>query len=188
MKANRAARANVTMDRSSPESYVDINVKARCYDLLDAEEKLMAMGAVFQGEDQQVDTFYCVDYGKLKWRQGSIENLVTHYVREDVNGEWHTRVLIYEQSPDEQRRREILGNRSIIGQVKKTRRIFFIDNVKFHLDRFEDGKSFVEIEAMDKTGDLGREKLRTQANYFKARLSIKDEDLLKISYIDLLAP
>lgn len=175
------------MERSPTEAYVDINVKARCYDLRAAEQKLLALGAVFGGEDTQTDTFYQVDFGKLKWRQGTIENLITHYVREDVDGVWHTRVLIYELSPSESRRVEIVGGRRVIGVVKKARRIYFIDNVKFHLDRFEDGKCFIEVEVMDKTSILGLGKIREQASFFKAQLAIREEDILKTSYIDLLA-
>ncbi|HFD33211.1 MAG TPA: CYTH domain-containing protein, partial [Gammaproteobacteria bacterium] len=43
--------------------------------------------------------------------------------------------------------------------VDKQRRIYFIGNVKFHIDEVKGLGSFVEIEAIDEDGNIGLEKL-----------------------------
>jgi adenylate cyclase class 2 len=70
--------------------------------------------------------------------------------------------------------------------VKKAREIYFIDNVKFHLDRVEGLGEFVEIEAIDLDGSLGEAHLRNQCEHYLQLFQIKPEDLLAQSYSDLL--
>ena len=50
----------------------------------------------------------------------------------------------------------------------------------------EDRGAFVEIEAIDRDGDIGLDAIQGQLEKFKELLSIKDEDILKESYIDML--
>jgi adenylate cyclase, class 2 len=173
------------MQTAPAESYLDVNVKARCRHPEKIQSILEEKGASFLGEDFQVDTFYEVEEGKMKLREGTIENLITHYLREEIEGEWRTRVFVYELFPAEAKKEQLLGHLHELGQVKKWRKIFFIDNVKFHLDRFENGECFVEIEAMDRTGQLGVMHIRQQAEEYKQLLSIHETDILTTSYIDL---
>jgi adenylate cyclase, class 2 len=173
------------MESTKTELYADVNVKAYCQRLPEVESLLLQHGAAFKGEDLQTDTFYETSVGKLKLREGSIENLVTHYVREEIEGEWRTRVFLYEKFPTDARKRELLGALRVIGRVQKKRKIFFIDNVKFHLDQFEGQKNFIEVEAIDLHGNLGLEKIRQQAEHYKKLLQIHDQDILTNSYIDM---
>ena len=71
--------------------------------------------------------------------------------------------------------------------VDKNREIYFIDNVKFHIDRVKDLGSFVEIEAIDEAGVRDENALRVQCEYFLDLFEIQDEDLLTSSYSDMLA-
>lgn len=169
------------------EQYMDVNVKARCRMPELVEQRIREAGADYLGEDYQTDTFYKVEFGKLKVRKGKIENLITHYQRVTVGDEWHTQVWLYEFNPDTKRIAELTKNRELIGKIAKRRKIFFIANVKFHLDTLEGGESFVEIEAMDRNGDLGRAHLSAQARYYRQLLEIREEDILKSSYIDLIS-
>lgn len=175
------------MAEPTAEQYADVNVKAHCRAPEFVEQKLLEAGAHYVGEDHQTDTFYQVDIGKLKVREGQIENLITHYQRETVGEEWHTRVWIYERNPNRGRIEEIIKGRQIVGKISKRRKIFFIENVKFHLDNITDGRCFVEIEAMDRKGDLGISYLSAQAKYYRHLLDIREEDILKSSYIDLIS-
>jgi predicted adenylyl cyclase CyaB len=71
-------------------------------------------------------------------------------------------------------------------EVVKQREIYFIDNVKFHLDNVPGLGSFVEIEAIDANGTVGKEKLLEQCEYYMDKLSIQKEDLISLSYSDML--
>jgi len=69
----------------------------------------------------------------------------------------------------------------ILVVVDKKRGIYFLKNVKFHIDRVKGLGDFVEIEAQGKTG-AGR--LKKQCDFYQKLLGIKPEDLLADSYSD----
>ncbi len=71
----------------TPLSYKDFTIKAK---LLDSEKivaQLMAIKAEFIGLDLQTDHYFETKKGKLKWREGTIENLITHYELFDDSGD-----------------------------------------------------------------------------------------------------
>jgi len=70
--------------------------------------------------------------------------------------------------------------------VKKKREIYYIKNVKFHLDTLEGLGNFVEIEAGNKTHSLTVEELHRQCEYYLKEFGIKEEDLIDQSYSDML--
>ena len=74
----------------------------------------------------------------------------------------------------------------ILVVVKKAREIYFIDNIKFHIDSVEKLGTFIEIEAIDKAGDIGRERLIEQCRNIMELFEIQEEDLLDCSYSDML--
>ena len=69
--------------------------------------------------------------------------------------------------------------------MKKFRKIFFIENVKFHIDYLEELGHFLEIEAIDLEGALGVEVLWQQCHFYKELLQIEEEDLVNDSYVNL---
>jgi predicted adenylyl cyclase CyaB len=69
--------------------------------------------------------------------------------------------------------------------VDKEREIYFIDNVKFHLDKVKNLGNFVEIEAIDNK-NIGKEKLLKQCNEYMKLFSIDKKDLIAESYSDML--
>ncbi len=70
--------------------------------------------------------------------------------------------------------------------VEKQREIYFIKNVKFHLDAVKDLGNFVEIEAIDRGGSIGKKQLYEQCVYYLQLFGISDNDLVSVSYSDLL--
>jgi adenylate cyclase class 2 len=172
---------------SDTATYADFSIKARFADLVMAQAKLLSLGARFVGEDVQTDTYFRVPMGKMKLREGNIENLLTHYLRENVDGKMKTTIFLYEWNPSAETIQHHTSNLTQIGKVIKRRRIFFIDNVKFHLDVLESGSRFLEIEAIDREGTLGLDHIRTQASEYARILGIRQEDVLPHSYIDMRA-
>jgi predicted adenylyl cyclase CyaB len=71
--------------------------------------------------------------------------------------------------------------------VDKMRDIYFIDNVKFHVDEVKDLGTFVEIEAIDTTGSVSQEQLHNQVIGYQEKLGIGNDHLLTHSYSDMLA-
>jgi predicted adenylyl cyclase CyaB len=70
--------------------------------------------------------------------------------------------------------------------VKKKREIWYISNVKFHIDEVPGLGSFVEIEAGNVFIDLSQEELKGQCDFYMKEFEIKPEDLVEVSYSDLL--
>ncbi|MEJ8802005.1 class IV adenylate cyclase [Pontibacter sp. H249] len=166
--------------------YADITIKAYCDDPAESEQILLNLNAVYQGQDMQTDTYYESDYGKLKHRQGNIENVLIHYKRSQLDEAKQTEVMLYLKNPGAATVAEVCKGRRILYSIKKVRKIFFIDNVKFHLDQVSGLGSFIEIEAIDLDGSVGIEVLRQQCAYYKDLLQIEEEDLVNNSYTDLI--
>ena len=154
-------------------SHLNVEIKARCADPEAIRKTLEKLGADFRGVDRQTDTYFRVPRGRLKLREGNIENSLIHYDRADVPGSKESVVTLYQTQPDSTPLKEVLS-RSLdaLVEVKKRREIYFIGNVKFHIDDVDVLGSFVEIEAIDTTGTVGREDLRRQCEEYIEALGI----------------
>ncbi|WP_162426199.1 class IV adenylate cyclase [Pontibacter pudoricolor] len=165
--------------------YADITIKARCHNPAEAEAILQQHNAEYKGLDVQTDTFYSVDSGKLKLRKGTIENVLIHYNRVWAGGAMQTEVMMYLKNPGSATIEAVCGGLEVVSELRKLRKIYFIDNVKFHIDQVEGHGQFIEIEAIDLDGSVGTETLMQQCGYYKDLLLIEDDDLINDSYIDL---
>lgn len=167
-------------------STLNIEFKAVTNKLAEQEALLQQQNPLFIGEDHQVDTYFNVSSGRLKLREGNIENALIHYEREDVAGAKASHVLLYHHKPDKALKEILIKTLGIKAVVDKRRRIYFIDNVKFHFDTVDSLGTFVEVEAIDKDGTIGRDKLQEQCNKYAALLGINDEDYCSVSYSDMV--
>ena len=160
--------------------------KAKASDLDKLEQKLLGLNPIFKGEDHQIDTYFNVHSGRLKLREGNIENALIYYERPDIADAKQADILLYKPSPEKSLKdilAKVLGIKTI---VDKTRRIYFIENVKFHFDMVENLGTFVEVEAIDETGDTGLEKLKEQCNKYFLFFGLEKSDLVDKSYSDLI--
>jgi len=168
-------------------SHTNIEIKARCTNATEIRNYLIEQKAQFKGVDLQTDTYFNVSKGRLKLRQGNIENSLIYYNRENIAGPKMSEVHLYQVEKNSELLKEILRNANGIKVVvKKKREIYFIENVKFHIDEVEGLGSFVEIEAIDNDGSLGQEHIRQQCAFYLMQFGITDEQLLTHSYSDLL--
>ncbi|MGZ8541534.1 MAG: CYTH domain-containing protein, partial [Chitinophagaceae bacterium] len=70
--------------------------------------------------------------------------------------------------------------------VIKRREIYYINNVKFHIDEVPGLGSFVEIEAGNIQADLTREQLKEQCDFYITEFDIRPGDFVGVSYSDML--
>ncbi len=167
-------------------AHLNIEIKARCTEPQQIRRILQQHNARFVGTDTQVDTYFNVPAGRLKLRQGTIENALIYYRRADQAGPKQADVWLY-SCPDGAGMKELLtAALGVRVEVIKRREIYFVENVKFHIDQVEGLGSFVEIEAIDSDLSMGKEKLRLQCQLFLELLGIRTEDLLDGSYSDML--
>jgi len=167
-------------------SILNIEFKAKTNKLAALEALLQEHNPLFIGEDHQVDTYFNVAAGRLKLREGNIENALIHYEREDFAGAKSSHVLLYQHQPGKTLKEILVKTLGIKAVVDKKRKIYFINNVKFHFDTVESLGTFVEVEAIDKDGSIGKEKLQVQCNEYAALFGIAAEDYCSVSYSDMI--
>lgn len=167
-------------------SHINIEMKARCEDPDRVRQLLKKDNADFKGTDHQVDTYFKVPKGRLKLREGTIEGALIHYDRPDHEGPKQSNVALFNTKPGSGLKEVLMNSLDVLVVVDKQREIYFLGNVKFHVDQVKDLGSFVEIEAIDTTGEIGRERLTEQCDHYINRLGIKPEDFLSQSYSDML--
>jgi adenylate cyclase class 2 len=165
---------------------LNIEIKARCADPNRMREILRKRNAAFKGTDHQIDTYFNASFGRLKLREGNIENFLVFYEREDNEGPKESRVTLFKSQPRSSLKEVLVKSLGILVVVDKMREIYFIDNVKFHLDLVEGLGSFTEIEAIDDDGSIGKGRLREQCRRYLEILGIQEHDLIARSYSDLL--
>jgi len=167
-------------------AYINIEIKARTDRQDFIRDYLKKAGADYKGIDVQTDTYFQVNAGRLKLRQGNIENNLIWYARTSQPGPKQSDFLLT-PVPDGDALKAILQNAAGIKvTVTKTREIYYIANVKFHIDQLEGLGYFVEIEAGNRTADLPVEKLHEQCRFYMQEFGIREEDLLADSYSDML--
>jgi adenylate cyclase class 2 len=109
-----------------------------------------------------------------------------YYQRKDQEGLKQSDVTLFKSDPGSSLKEALTKALGILIVVNKKREIYFIDNVKFHLDTVEGLGTFVEIEAIDFNGTIGKEELSEQCRFFLDLFKILGEDLVSLSYSDLL--
>jgi adenylate cyclase class 2 len=165
---------------------LNIEIKARSADTGKNKSWLVAQQARFVGTDHQIDTYFKVPQGRLKLRLGNIEKSLIYYQRPDQAGPKQSDVLLYPVESGHELLDVLKASLGVKVVVDKIREIYFLDNVKFHIDTVQGLGDFVEIEAIDSDGSIGRERLREQCQYYLNALDIKPSDLVEVSYSDLL--
>ncbi len=165
---------------------LNIEFKAATNKLAELEVILQQYNPLFIGEDHQVDTYFNVASGRLKLREGNIENALIQYERVNTAGSRSSHVLLYQHQPGSPLKEMLVNSLGIKAVINKTRRIYFIDNVKFHFDKVKDLGTFVEVEAIDKEKTIGKKVLQEQCNHYAALFNITEQDFVAVSYSDLI--
>ena len=114
--------------------HINFEFKARTNNLPELENKLIELNAEFIGEDNQTDTYFNVEKGRLKLREGNIENSLIYYERKNVAGAKQSDVILFKYNADASLKNILLKVHGIKVVVNKIRKIYFIGNVKFHFD------------------------------------------------------
>ena len=177
---------DICCTKNQQMNIINFEFKAVANNLEHLERKLQELNPVFKGEDHQVDTYFNVSKGRLKMREGNIENSLIYYERPDTANAKQSDVLLYEHTNSSILKDILIKLHGIKVVVDKTRRIYFIDNVKFHFDRVKDLGTFVEVEAQSDAADADINHLQAQCNQYFQLFELNTSDYLHVSYSDLL--
>ncbi len=165
---------------------INIEIKAKSNNQKEIRNILKSKNAVFKGIDHQTDTYFKVNSGRLKLREGKIENHLIYYQRADTKGPTQSDVILYKSNPDSSLKEILIKSLGVLVVVEKKREIYFINNVKFHIDTVGSLGSFVEIEAIDDSGVRSKDELLDQCRFYLDLFKISKTDLIPDSYSDLI--
>ncbi len=166
--------------------HLDIEFKATADNLAVLEQKLQSLNPVFKGIDEQIDTYYNVQIGRLKLREGNIENALIWYDRPNVAAVKQSDILLYTHEPAASLKLILEKVHGVKVVVVKKRKIYFVENVKIHFDEVRELGTFLEVEAISQNGNIAKEKLIDQSKFFIDFFEVKPEDFIANSYSDLL--
>ncbi len=166
---------------------LNVEFKAKVDDIQPYEDRLKTLDPTFIGTDRQVDTYFNVARGRLKLREGNIEQALIHYDRADTAAAKSSDVLLYRNHPDKALKDILVMHLGVKTVVDKVRRIYFIDNVKFHFDKVDGLGEFLEVEAIDSQGSYTRAQLQAQCDHYFAFFGLRPSMLREHSYSDMIA-
>jgi predicted adenylyl cyclase CyaB len=164
----------------------NLEFKARVDDLDIYENKLMKLNPVFKGLDHQIDTYFNVTKGRLKLREGNIENALINYDRENITDAKQSDVILYQHEPNAALKNILTKHLGVKITVDKKRKIYFIDNVKFHFDKVVGLGTFLEVEAIDSNESFTIEQLKEQCDKYFNYFALDKSQLVDKSYSDLV--
>jgi len=160
--------------------------KAKVDDIEKYESKLLTLNPIFKGIDHQTDTYFNVRQGRLKLREGNIENSLINYDRENVFGSKESQIILYQHEPNVALKNILTRQLGVKIIVSKKRKIYFIDNVKFHFDLVEHLGTFIEVEAIDNKQEFTIEALKEQCNKYFSFFELTEQNIVDKSYSDLI--
>lgn len=167
-------------------AHLNIEFKARKNNIAALENKLLSLNPRFVGIDHQKDTYFNVPKGRLKLREGNIENALIYYERKDNAGVKRSDVTLYSHPADAALKDILIKAYGIKKVVDKKRKIYFIENVKFHFDEVAGLGTFVEVEAIDQDGTHTPLSLQKQCDEYARLFDISNEDYISNSYSDMI--
>lgn len=165
---------------------LNIEIKAKCSDPGKIRNILLTNKADFIGTDRQIDTYFKVKTGRLKLREGNIENGLIYYERENTNSPKQSNYLLHKINPTNHLKEILTAVFEILTVVDKQREIYYIENVKFHIDEVKGLGTFAEIESTDLGGEIQSTELEKQCSYYMDLLGISSKDLISCSYSDMI--
>lgn len=168
-------------------AFINVEIKARVDSGEEVKQLLEAKQARFEGVDHQIDTYFNTPNGRLKLRQGNIEQSLIFYSRPNQAGPKTSFVSLFRPEKDSDALLQTLDfalGKKVV--VDKKRAIYYIDNVKFHVDEVEGLGSFMEIEAMECENYPDQASLQDQCDYYMEYLKVDSNKLVQVSYSDLI--
>ncbi|MBK7212427.1 MAG: class IV adenylate cyclase [Bacteroidales bacterium] len=160
--------------------------KAKIDEIEKYENKLLTLNPYFQGLDHQIDTYFNTQNGRLKLREGNIENSLINYDRENVSGSKESQIILYQHEPNVALKNILIRQLGVKIVVDKKRKIYFIDNVKFHFDVVEHLGTFMEVEAIDSKEEFTIEELKEQCDKYFDFFELTQNNIIDKSYSDLI--
>jgi adenylate cyclase, class 2 len=177
---------NLLLTKKHTMALKNFEFKARVNDISEKEARLQKLNPRFEGEDHQTDTYFNCERGRLKLREGKIENALIFYSRSDSPVAREAEIVLQKLPASNSIKELLTCSNGILTVVEKKRRIFFIENVKFHFDKLEGLGNFVEVEVIDSDGNQSIADLEKKCNFYREFLDIDKNQIVADSYSDMI--
>jgi adenylate cyclase class 2 len=163
----------------------NIEFKARCWDLQALRDRLKKAGVVLSRRMRQVDTYFHAPSGRLKLREiDGGESQLVQYFRPDESAARQSDYVVVPISQPEALKQALTRALGVSVVVDKVRELFLWDHTRVHLDAVKGLGTFVELETVIEKQTV--EAARTECERIRTALQINADDLLSVSYADLL--
>ena len=126
---------------------LNVEFKARIDDIDKIREQLRTLKPRELGVDHQRDTYFEVPEGRLKLREGNIEQSLIFYRRSNQAETRESHVVFATVDNADELRRVLVAALPVKGVVQKDREIYYLDETKVHLDRVAGYGTFLEVES-----------------------------------------
>lgn len=167
--------------------FINLEIKAKCFHPQKVEAFLLSANARFVGTDHQTDVYFNCPNGRLKLRKGNIENNLIFYDRPNQKGPKQSNFQLTPVADAEAMQQLLTAAFGVKVLVEKKRRIYYINNVKVHLDELTGLGNFVEIEAgnlIDPSKTI--DELTEQCTMLMEAFGIEQQHLIDKSYSDMV--
>jgi len=163
---------------------IEIKARVRNFDALRSRAETLSDTPV--QVIPQEDTFFLTPKGRLKLRQLAPDRAqLVYYERPDQDGPKRSTYHIFETGDPENLKTTLSMALGVRGIVRKTRFLYLVGQTRLHLDEVEGLGQFMELEVVlhpEQTDAEGE----AIAGDLMARLGIREDDLLKVAYMDLI--
>lgn len=162
----------------------NLEIKAKIDSSSIAEKIAVEVGATFEGEFFQIDTYFDVKNGRLKLREfdSGLAELIFYRRVEDKFERWsdYEVVKLSDSANLKNLFAKALGVKVI---VEKRRKVYIFKNARIHIDNVSGLGNFIEFEVIYNGDEKQSEDLM---KFLINKFDIKQEDFIKVSYSDLL--
>jgi adenylate cyclase class IV len=164
----------------------NIEIKARVEQFEKLEKNVASIATNGPTYIVQDDTFFPCKSGRLKLRAFSDhEGELIFYRRGDEHGPKESFYLLSPSSEPITLRETLSLAYGQAGRVQKQRTLYLVDRTRVHLDKVNNLGNFVELEVV-LTDEESKESGLSEANELMEKLNIKQSQLVKGAYVDLL--
>lgn len=163
----------------------NIEIKARLHDLRATQEIIANYCPNHESIENQVDTFFKTESGRLKLRETKGKSVLIFYDREDSIEPTKSDIIISTVDDLDALKSILTKSLGIRGIVKKTRTLYLYGQTRIHLDNVEGLGDFIELEVV-------LEEIQTIedgnliASDLMNKLNIQKGELIDVAYIDLI--
>ena len=161
----------------------NLEIKARCEDLVAAREVAQRLATSHPGVDEQTDTYFVTKTGRLKLRESSVSGgQLIPYLRPDRAGPKRADYQILPVPDPTHLKRTLSEMLGVHCVVRKRREIFLVDNVRIHLDEVEGLGRFLELEAVYDGSAASEAEQQRKLRDLMGKLGVAEADLVETSY------